>query len=327
MYIKSFWPLPFKGTPRQLAHMELHNLHHRSSPSSAAPANQRPSPATSASAGQRPHPATSAPERGTPQEIRAAVTPEQWAKLTRENDTLDKMVHKLAYQVEVLEDEKKSMKSRADKYKNQLKSHVSAQEEFLSKHNTIKAQLKSALSERDRLQARADEHRVAGKKTGDNLAEYKAKLEAATAELKHLKAEIPQVQKLLTQGGEATRRLQAAEAKESKRVHSLQQELEAMRAKARASDERLRAMSSSGHAKPQQLQSEIDSLRERLKAASTQASASISQVQACKEMLTKAEGVLRTCTELHESKGDALASALQQTSANLVTFINTLNKQ
>lgn len=312
--------MALKGNPPSSSSaMELHNLHHRSHPSSVA------------NAGQGSHSNTNAPASAPPVELRAAVTPEQWAKLQKENDTLDKLVHKLAYQVEVLEDEKKSMKARADKYKQQLKDHVSAQEGFLVKHDKIKAQLKGLATERDRLQAKVDEHKLGSKKSGDSLADCKAKLEAANAELKAMKAEIPEVKRLLAQGGEATKRLQAMEGKEGKRTQELQQQLEAARAKAKASDEKLRAaMSSSDQpslkAKTQQLQSEVESLRERLKAASTQASTSISQVQACKDMLSKAEEVLRTCTELHESKGDALAAVLQQTSTNLVGFLKSLNK-
>lgn len=299
--------------------MELHNLHHRSH-------------ASISNAGQSSHSTTNTSSDAPASELRAAVTPEQWAKLQKENDTLDKMVHKLAYQVEVLEDDKKSIKARADKYKQQLKDHVAAQEGFLVKHDKIKAQLKGLATERDRLQAKVDEHKLGARKSSDSLADYKAKLETATAELKKLKAEIPEVQKLLAQGGEATRRLQAMEGKEARRTQELQQQLEAARAKVKASDEKLRALSSTTPSsqdlktKNQALKSEVDSLRERLKAASAQASSSISQVNACKDMLSKAEGVLRTCTELHESKGDALASVLQQTSTNLVGFLKSLNK-
>ncbi len=297
--------------------MDLHNLHHRAQAASA-PSNT----------GQSSH-GTGAPAAGDAM-IRANITPEQLAKLQKENDTLDKLVHKLAYQVEVLEDERKNLKARADKYKQHLKDHVSAQEAFMARHDKVKAQLKGLTTERDRLQAKVDEHKFSNRKSGDSLSECRAKLEATTAELKKLKAEIPEVQKLLTQGGEATKRLQALESKENKKVLELQRQLEATKAKAKASDEKLRAAASSPDqagalkTKNQQLQSEVASMRDRLKAASAQASTSISQVQACKEMLTRAEGVLRTCTELHEGKGDALAAALQETTTNLSVFLKSL---
>lgn len=319
MYIKRIQSASRKGrTPRRHAQMELHNLHQQHRSSSQGPNTVQSSHGVT-------NAASSAPD------IRAAVTPEQWAKLQKENDTLDKLVHKLAYQVEELEEDRKHMKARADKYKQQLKEHVGAQEAFIAKHDKVKAQLKGLTAERDRLQAKVDEHKLGTRKSGDSLADCKAKLEATTAELKKLKAEIPEVQKLLVQGGEATKRLQAMETKDSKKIQELQHQLEASRVKAKASDEKLRAMSSASgqdhaglKAKNQQLQSEVASMRERLKAASTQASTSISQVQACKDMLARAEGVLRTCTELHESKGDALGSALQETIANLSVFLKSL---
>ena len=77
-------------------------------------------------------------------------------------------------------------------------------------------------------------------------------------------------------------------------------------------------------AKNQQLQSEVIAVKDKLKAASQEVSARVSQVALCKDMLTKAEEVLRTCSELHESKGGALASALRETTANVQSFLQNL---
>lgn len=285
----------------------LHNLHRQAQASHANTQSQH-----------QPHPA------GTDESVRAAVTPEQWAKLQKENDTLDKMVHKLAYQVEELKESHKDTKARADKYKQQLKEHVGTQEAFMAQHEKIKAQVKALTADRNKLQSKVEEHRVAAKRSTDSLAECRTKLDTATAELKQLKSEIPQVRKLLVQGGEAQRKLQTMQGGDSKRVQELQQQLQAAR-------ERLRSSSSASEtelrAKNQQLQSEVSALKERLKAASLQASTGISQVQACKDMLSRSESVLRTCSELHASKGDALASALQHTTNNLEIFLKSLNQK
>jgi len=268
--------------------MELHNLHRQSNTFQHASGAQDPFTSDPAR-----HPATRSP-----------VTPEEWAKLMKENDTLHKMVHKLAYQVEELKESHKAVKAKADKYKQQLQLHVEAQEGFAAKHDKLKAQFKTVTAERDRLQTRADEH--------------KGKLAATTTELKELKAQIPEVQKLLAKGGEAHRKVQTLEEKEGRRVQDLQKQLAECKAKLRGTENPAQA------AKVQQLQSELTATRERLKAAAGQASTSISQVQSCKDMLAKADEVLRTCSELHASKGDALASALQHTTNNLEAFLKTL---
>jgi len=308
-----------KGRDPVVTQMELHNLHQRPHASASNTGNSSRSNSSAA-----------APNcTATPPEIRAAVTHEQWAKLQKDNDTLDKLVHKLAYQVEELDDKRKSSKLRADKYKEQLKQHVSMHQALLDKHDALKGQLRSLTTERDRLQAKTDEHKSLSRKSDEGVAAYKSKLDTVTAELKQLKAELPEVQRLLAQGGEATKRLKALESKESKRVEDLQRQLEASKANVRALNEKIHSSAGNENAslksKNQQLQSELTSMRERLKAASTQASTSISQVQSCKEMLAKAEGVLRTCTELHQGKGDALASALDETTTNLAGFLKSLN--
>ena len=77
-------------------------------------------------------------------------------------------------------------------------------------------------------------------------------------------------------------------------------------------------------AKNQQLQSEVVAVKDKLKAASQDVSARVNQVAACKDMLAKAEQVLRTCSDLHETKGDALAAALRETTANVQTFLQNL---
>jgi chromosome segregation ATPase len=292
MYIKR---IPTRDSQAEQSRvMELHNLHHQSKTAFQHASGSQD---------------TCTSHQGT----RASVTPEEWAKLRKENDTLDRMVHKLAYQVEELKESHKAVKAKADRYKQQLQLHVEAQEGFAAKHDKVKAQVKALTAERDRLQAKAE---TSSKRSTEGLVDCKAKLAATTSELKELKAQIPEVQKLLAKGGEAHRKVQALEEKQGKQVQELQKQLAKLKSEDKSS-EGLRT-------KNQQLQSELVSTRERLKAAAGQASTSISQVQACKDMLSKADEVLRTCSDLHASKGDALASALQHTTNNLEAFLKTL---
>ena len=286
--------------------MELQNLHRQPSNATAThPAHARASTTSELSSGG----------------VRAAVSPEEWAKLQKRSDDLDKMVHRLAYQVEELKETQKDTKARADKYKLQLKEQLEVQRGLVEKHSKLRAQTKALVGERDGLQAKLGSAPPAGKGAGGGLAECRSKLAAANAELQTLRAEVPEVQKLLAQGGEAVRKLQALEGKESKRVLELQKQLAETKAKIKSgqANETLKA-------KNQQLQSDMVAMKDRLKAAATQASSSISQVQACKDMLTKAEEVLRTCSDLHASKGDPLASALQATTSNLEAFLKTLSQ-
>lgn len=287
--------------------MELQNLHRQPSNATAThPAHARASTTSELSSGG----------------VRAAVSPEEWAKLQKRSDDLDKMVHRLAYQVEELKETQKDTKARADKYKQQLKEQLEVQRGLVEKHSKLRAQTKALVGERDGLQARVGSSSApAGKGAGGGLAECRSKLAAANAELQTLRAEVPEVQKLLAQGGEAVRKLQALEGRESKRVLELQKQLAETKAKIKSgqANETLKA-------KNQQLQSDMVAMKDRLKAAATQASSSISQVQACKDMLTKAEEVLRTCSDLHASKGDPLASALQATTSNLEAFLKTLSQ-
>ena len=286
--------------------MELQNLHRQPSNATAThPAHARASTTSELSSSG----------------VRAAVSPEEWAKLQKRSDDLDKMVHRLAYQVEELKETQKDTKARADKYKLQLKEQLEVQRGLVEKHSKLRAQTKALVGERDGLQAKLGSVPPAGKGAGGGLAECRSKLAAANAELQTLRAEVPEVQKLLAQGGEAVRKLQALEGKESKRVLELQKQLAETKAKIKSgqANETLKA-------KNQQLQSDMVAMKDRLKAAATQASSSISQVQACKDMLTKAEEVLRTCSDLHASKGDPLASALQATTSNLEAFLKTLSQ-
>ena len=179
MYIKR---IPTRDSQAEQSRvMELHNLHHQSKTAFQ-------------------HASGSQDTCNSHQGTRASVTPEEWAKLRKENDTLDRMVHKLAYQVEELKESHKAVKAKADRYKQQLQLHVEAQEGFAAKHDKVKAQVKALTAERDRLQAKAE---TSSKRSTEGLVDCKAKLAATTSELKELKAQIPEVQKLLAKGGEA----------------------------------------------------------------------------------------------------------------------------
>lgn len=235
----------------------------------------------------------------------APVTMEEHMELFSEYKKQDKFIHELSHQNEV-------NRERASKYKQSLKARIEDLKALQAKMDKYKAQVKSLESERA---------------PGKALAECKSKLAATTKELADvkkelagLKSELPQVKDLLTKGGQAIQKLEA----ETKRSKELQQQVADLKAKSARTLGTAGGSDSALQAKNQQLQSEVVAVKDKLKAASQEVSARVSQVAACKDMLAKAEQVLRTCSDLHASKGDALASALQETTANVQSFLDNL---
>lgn len=243
----------------------------------------------------------------------APVTMEEHMELFSEYKKQDKFIHELSHQNEV-------NRERASKYKQSLKARIEDLKALQAKMDKYKAQVKSLESERAPGKGNKD---VSGKA----LAECKSKLAATTKELADvkkelagLKSELPQVKDLLTKGGQAIQKLEA----ETKRSKELQQQVADLKSKSARTLGTAGGSDSALQAKNQQLQSEVVAVKDKLKAASQEVSARVSQVAACKDMLAKAEQVLRTCSDLHASKGDALASALQETTANVQSFLDNL---
>jgi chromosome segregation ATPase len=197
--------------------------------------------------------------------------------------------------------ENETNKERASKYKLSLRARLEDIKALQARLDKSKAQVKA-------LQAESSQ---AAKRTAAQPADAKARL----AELESLKAELPQVKALLAKGGEAQRKVEA-----------LQKQLAELKVSGKPSthDQNWKVVTEGLEAKNKQLQSDVVAGKDRLKTASQEVSARISQLAACKAMLAKAEQVLRTCSDLHESKGDALASALYETTKNVEAFGRTL---
>jgi len=245
----------------------------------------------------------------------APVTMEEHMELFSEYKKQDKFIHELSIQNEV-------NKERASKYKQSLKARIEDVKALQTKMDKYKAQVKSLESERAPGKGSKD---VAGKA----LTECKSRL-AATAkeladvkkELAGLQREVPEVKDLLTMGGQAIQKLEAA----TKRNQELQQQVADLKAKSARTPGTAGGADQALQAKNQQLQSEVVAVKDKLKAASQEVSARVSQVAACRDMLAKSEQVLRTCSDLHASKGDALASALKETTANVQSFLDNLDR-
>jgi chromosome segregation ATPase len=205
--------------------------------------------------------------------------------------------------VQQLACENETNKERASKYKQSLKARLEDLKALQGKLDKCKARIKTLEADRE-----------LAKGAGGQAGTTKAKLE----ELESLKAELPQVKALLAKGGEAQRKVEA-----------LQKQLGELKVTTTTSggsmhDPQWRVVTEGLEAKNQQLQSDAVAAKAMLKTASQEVSARISQLAACKAMLVKSEQVLRTCSDLHESKGDALASALHETTKNVEAFIRTL---
>ena len=251
----------------------------------------------------------------------AVVTIKEHARLMDEYKKQDTFLQELSYENELNKD-------RASKYKKTLKAQLEDLKVLQAKVDKYKAQVKSLLlhqqtSSGSPLVVERDSSTSSKQKRPDTassaaLSECKSRLADATKELESLKAEVPEVKALLTNGGHAIQKLEA----ETRRSQDLQQQVADLKAKSRSSTDSETVAAQK--AKNQQLQSEVVAVKDKLKAASQDVSARVNQVAACKDMLAKAEQVLRTCSDLHETKGDALAAALRETTANVQTFLQNL---
>ena len=329
MYIKRAPPRRLQSAPAfETSHITmLHYMHpqekastaQRSQPSSAAPR-------AAVSAGRTVRQQTSAPAPAAVRQQTSAPTDREFNELCSEYRKQDKVIHELAIQNE-------ANMERASKYKQTLKTRVEDMKVLQAKADKYKAQVKALESAQS---ANGD-----GKKGSiSKLAATAKELSEANKELEALKSELPQVKALLTKGGQAIQKLEV----ETKRNQELQQQLAQLRSSkppttsasskaAEAAADSLLLLHGAGSGadsalktKNQQLQSEVVAVKDKLKAASQEVSARVSQVAACKDMLAKAEAVLQTCSELHESKGgDALASALRETTDNVQAFLQNLS--
>lgn len=196
--------------------------------------------------------------------------------------------------------------------------------------------------------------------TAGGQEELKARLRRAEEEVGALKRERAGVEERLLVGGIAFRDLELLKPRvkelesKSKELEGLKSTLEPKTKELAGEVERLKAVLRTGAAKAQVLEAETIALRagavkarmleaevssrtrqlelevltakEKLRAATNEVSAGNSKVQACADMLTRAEQVLKTCSQLHAAKGEshALVRALTETTANIDQFLRAV---
>jgi chromosome segregation ATPase len=268
------------------------------------------------SSGQKATAASSTAAKGaTP--IPAVVSIKEHARLMDEYKKQDTFLQELSYENEL-------NKNRASKYKKTLKAQLEDLKVLQAKVDRYKAQVKTLLLHQQQTSSSGsplvvERDSTSSSSSKQKLSECKSKLADAMKDLASLRAEMPEVKALLTKGGHAIQKLEA----ETKRSQDLQQQVADLKAKSRSSTDSGETVAAL-KAKNQQLQSEVVAVKDKLKAASQDVSARVNQVAACKDMLAKAEQVLRTCSDLHETKGDALAAALRETTANVQAFLQNL---
>jgi len=268
------------------------------------------------SSGQKATAASSTAKGATP--IPAVVSIKEHARLMDNYKKQDTFLHELA-------EENELNKNRASKYKKTLKAQLEDLKVLQAKVDKYKAQVKTLLLHQQQTSSSGspllvvERDSISSSSSKQKLSECKSKLADAMKDLASLRAEMPEVKALLTKGGHAIQKLEA----ETKRSQDLQQQVADLKAKSRSSTDSGETVAAL-KAKNQQLQSEVVAVKDKLKAASQDVSARVNQVAACKDMLAKAEQVLRTCSDLHETKGDALAAALRETTANVQAFLQNL---
>ena len=293
----------------------LHYMHPQENSTTVQRSQQQQTSTRAVSAGSIPH-NTDAPAKASVSRATAdseTVSMKEHKELFSEYKKQDKFIHELSYQNELNKD-------RASKYKQTLKARLEDMKALQAKVDKYRAQAKSLETSKGK-----DGSSKALSECKSKLAATTKELAEANKELQSLKSELPQVKALLSKGGQAIQQLAA----ETKRNQELQQQVAELMTQTRSKNNKASPAGTdisdpALKAKNQQLQSEVVAVKDKLKAASQEVSARVSQVALCKDMLTKAEEVLRTCSELHESKGGALASALRETTANVQSFLQNL---
>lgn len=196
------------------------------------------------------------------------------------------------------------------RYKELAEAHTKHAAETSRRLHEQASQAKHDASQSKALHDQACEAKREAKALHEQLA--KAKLA-----LQQLEAERPIVQERLQLGGDAFRKLQALEPR-AKQLEERVQQLEADKRDKRAKAEQ-----------SHQLELDLVAAKEKVRAATQDASAKTVRVQACVDMLARAEQVLKTCSQLHASKDQAspLALALHDTTANISQFLLRVDKQ
>jgi chromosome segregation ATPase len=289
--------------------MDLHSLH-------------RPSP-PAAQAAHQTQPVTSTGHDLARDLEKARSLAEHWQ---RETEKMDRIARSALDKLEAKRQAKRAIKTEytnarkeADSWRARYKELSDARlHQSTTAHRPPDRDLEERLSRANHeihdLQERLAKAQAAEKRVAEKLAR------AETA-IQEREAEVPAVREKLRVGGAAFRRLQALEPK----VKEMEAEISSLHASA-AKNRQLELENVTLKAKVSQAALDLPAAQDKLRAATHDASAKAGKLQACADMLARAEQVLKTCSQLHATNEDShgLAEALADTTDHIGQFLAKL---
>lgn len=286
--------------------MDLHSLHHPTAP----PAAQQAAPVTTYNTKQEWASHTTDSELS--RELDKARS--HVAHWKGETVKMDRIAQEAMQKLHAKREAKRALKAELDAARKDADAWRARYKELAEAHTKHAAETSRRLHEQASQAKALHDQACEAKREAKALHEQLAKAKLA---LQQLEAERPIVQERLQLGGDAFRKLQALEPR-AKQLEERVQQLEADKR-----DKRAKAVQS------HQLELDLVAAKEKVRAATQDASAKTVRVQACVDMLARAEQVLKTCSQLHASKDQAspLALALHDTTANISQFLLRVDKQ
>ena len=289
--------------------MDLHSLHRPTAP----PAAQQAAPVTTYNTKQEwAHHTTDSELARELDKARSHV-----AHWKAETVKMDRIAQEAMQKLHAKREAKRALKAELDAARKDADAWRARYKELAEAHTKHAAETSRRLhdqaSEAKALHEQASQASQV-RREAKALHEQLAKAKLA---LQQLEAERPVVQERLQLGGDAFRKLQALEPR-AKQLEERVQQLEADKRDKRAKAQQFH-----------QLELDLVAAKEKVRAAAQDASAKTVRVQACVDMLARAEQVLKTCSQLHASKDQTspLALALHDTTANISQFLLRVDKQ
>jgi chromosome segregation ATPase len=303
--------------------MDLHSLHRPTAP----PAAQQAAPVTTYNTKQEwAHHTTDAELARELDKARSHV-----AHWKAETVKMDRIAQEAMQKLHAKREAKRALKAELDaarkdadawraRYKELAEAHTKHAAETSRRLHDQASEAKALHEQASQAKRDASQAKALHDQASEARREAKAlheQLAKAKLALQQLEAERPIVQERLQLGGDAFRKLQALEPR-AKQLEERVQQLEADKRDKRAKAEQ-----------SHQLELDLVAAKEKVRAATQDASAKTVRVQACVDMLARAEQVLKTCSQLHASKDQTspLALALHDTTANISQFLLRVDKQ
>lgn len=226
----------------------------------------------------------------------------------RELDKMEQIANQALERLERKKQDKQALKTELASWRTRYNELAQAQMQVLKTKDKDKSAYEQKLAELQDQHHEIKERLIAG---GRAVRELEA--------LRNAKAGEEGPEKLLTA---ARKKLQTAEselASTRKRLQAAESELTAFKDKLRTSQLELAASKD----KLRAAQLELAPTREKLRAAAKDCSHKTDKLAACVDMLMRAEQVLHTCSQLHESS--QLSAALVETTQNFSKFRKSLD--